>query len=176
MSIAPYGTPCANPSHQPTNLPLDVSDLTLRFNDGTRIRENKIPLSNENPILFTVKFRNKPRGVEKMVMNVIISDLGKVDHTKGRSGKFSKNITSTTYQETVPIVTDARGHSMTIQIEHASAPSGGFHDGGGPYDVYMSFSPANTGTQDAGDGRESTAGTGSQSDETLRYTLTGVED
>lgn len=150
--------------HRPKNRPLDVSDLTLRFQDGTLISGNKLPLHNETPILLTVRITNKPEGVEYMVMNVIVSELGKNGHREGRSGKFSKNVRTTTYKKTVPIVTDAggRGHSMTIEIPHATAPSGAFHGGDGPYDMTVSCTPDTTASDDAAI---------SQVDETLKYTF-----
>lgn len=163
--------------HQPTNLPLGVSDLTLKFKDGTPIRRNWLPLYDEMPILFTVRFANRPEGVDEMFMNVIISELGKDSDLKSRSGSFSRYVKSTTFTDTVPIVTDAGGHSVTIEVGHGSAPNSGFHGGDGPYDVYMSFTPVAAGTQTAKSGAaahehdEDDADPVSQIDETLKYTL-----
>lgn len=165
---------------RPTNPPLGVTDLTLRFIDGTPIRKNRIPLHNETPIQLTVKFTNKPDGVDEMIMNVIISQLSKDSYRRGKSGSFSKYVNSTTYEDTVPIVPEAIGYSITTQIGHAQAPSGGFHGGDGPYDVFMSFAPAGTGVHEEGksaaaeqdhedDGDDDEYS--SQIEETLRYTF-----
>lgn len=130
-----------------TKLPLGVCDLTLRLKDYARtpIRWNTLPTYEELPILLTVSFTNRPEGVNQMDVNVIISELSKNSKMKGRVGSFSKYVRSTTYKDTVPIVTDEKGHSITIEIDHANAHSGEFHGGDGPYDVYMSFAPVGTG-------------------------------
>ena len=159
----------------PTNLPLGVTDLTLSFTDGTPITGNKIPLHDEMPIELTVKFTNKPEGVEEMAMKVIISQLGKDSYRRGESGSFSKYVNSATYEDTVSIVPEATGYSITIRIDHSHAPNGGFHGGDGPYDVFMSFSPADTGghlnaMSDAAEHDEDDEYP-SQTDETLRYTF-----
>lgn len=169
------------PLSRPTILPLDVSDLTLSFTDGTLIKGNKIPLHDETPVRFTVKFANKPVGVEKMVMNVILSQLSKDSYRKGESGSFSKYVSSTTYEATVPIEENGvEGYSISIDVGHAAAPNGGFHGGDGPYDVYMSFTPAMAGVGKAvsvaaehdDDDDEYPV---SQIEETLRYTFNKPE-
>jgi hypothetical protein len=163
--------------HRPTNLPLGVFDLSLRFKDDTPIRGNKIPLHDEMPVLFTVRFTNKPEGVNDMVMNVIISELGKGGSMKGGSGSYTKYVRSMTYEDTVPIMSHGPGsYSITIEVGHAAAPSGGFHGGDGPYDVYVSFAPATpTGTHKAMSGAAENDDDDeygdSQIEETLRYTF-----
>jgi hypothetical protein len=169
-------TKVAAHSDAPTNLPLGVSDLTLSFTDGTPITRNTIPLHDEMPIRFTVKFTNKPEGVDEMVMNVVLSQLSKESYRKGGSGSFSKYVSSTTYEDTVRIMTDDAGvHSISIEVGHAAAPSGGFHGPDGPYDVFVSFAPA------GGGGHQQAMSVAaehdeddeypSQIDETLRYTF-----
>lgn len=163
-------------SHHPTNLPLGVTDLTLRFIDGTPIRRNRIPLHDEMPILLTVKLTNKPEGIDEMGMKVILSQLGKDSYRRGKSGSFAKYVYSTTYEETVPIVPEADGYSITIQIGHEHAPSSGFHGGDGPYDVFMSFTPPGTGGHEqamrhAAEHDEDDDEYPSQNEETLRYTF-----
>jgi len=159
---------------EPTNLPLGVYDLTLKFIDETPIKGNRIPYS-ETPILFTVKFTNRPKDVEEMATSVIISELGKGGYRSGKSGKFCKNVRSTTYKRTVPINTVGGEHSITIEVSHATAPSGGFHGGDGPYDVCLSCAPVVTSAQvmrkdESGDAEQNDDdGTVSQVEETLRY-------
>lgn len=164
------------PIRRPTNPRLGVSDLKLRLKDGTPIRKNKVPLYDEIPVLFTVKFNNRPKDVDEMVMNVIISEISKGSNRKGRSGCFTKYVRSHTYEDIVPIVPDGKGYSITIEVGHAAAPSGAFHGGDGPYDVYISFHSAGTGVQEKAksgtaksDDDDDDADAISQIDETLRY-------
>jgi hypothetical protein len=161
--------------HQPTNLPLGVYDLALKFKDktGTPIKGNGIPYS-ETPILFTIKFTNKPKDVQKMATTVIISELGKGGYRSGKSGKFFKNVRSTTFKRTVPIDFVGGEYSITIEVGHATAPSSGFHGPDGPYDVCLSFTPA-TGAQHVQEDMSAAAENDdddvavSQVEETLRY-------
>lgn len=195
----------APPISTPMNLPLGVTDLTLSLKGGAPFKNNKISLRDETPLLLTVKFTNRPEGVSEMVMKVIISQLSKDSYRRGKSGSFSKYVHSTTFEKTVPIVRETVGHSITIEISHAHAPSSGFHGGDGPYDMFMSFTPAGTDGHDetitggheealtAGRARALTADRAratsdaaghdeeddeysSQIDETLRYTFYNPEN
>jgi hypothetical protein len=173
------------PIEEPTNLPLGVSELTLMFTDGTPIKGNTIPLRDEKPVRFTVKFANRPEGVDYMVMNVIISELSKDSYKKGGSGSFSKYVRSMTYEDTVPIMEEKEGYSISIEVGHATAPSSGWHGGDGPYDVYVSFTPVITDGQAqaksiavqekamsaAAENDDDDEYLISQIDETLRYTF-----
>ena len=157
---------------QPTNLPLGVSDLALSVKDGPPITGNRVPYSDEKPLLFTVRLTNKPEGVKAVAVTLILSQLGKGSNRRGTSGEFSKYDWSTTYEKTVPIESDAWGHSIKIEIAHAAAPSGGFHGGDGPYDVYMSFTPVVPGAHDSEEDESDDDENGtSQTDEALRYTF-----
>lgn len=165
---------------QPTNLPLTVSGLVLGLKDGPRIWGNRLPPHDERPILCTVRIKNKPADVTNVAMNVIVSERGKDSKMNCRSGKFSKYVSSMTYKKTVPIATDALGHSITVQIEvgHVTAHSGHWHDGDGPYDVYMSVSPIGAGSHEAENDKRSTVrhehgdeDAVAQTEETLRFTL-----
>lgn len=159
-----------------TNLPLGVTDLTVMYEDGTPVWGNTLPFYSEMPILFIVKFTNRPAGVEQMVINLAISELGKDSRVRGRQGRFTRYVRSTTFEDTVEIVSrDAAHHSMTIKVYHESAHSSGFHGGDGPYDVYITCTPVvpdeeqdKSGTvEHDGDDTEVV----SQVEETLKYTL-----
>jgi hypothetical protein len=159
-----------------TNLPLGVTDLTVMFEDGTPVWGNTLPFYSEMPILFIVKFTNRPAGVEQMVINLVISELGKDSSVIGRGGRFTRYVRSTTFEDTVEIVSsDSAHHSMTIKVYHASAHSSGFHGGDGPYDVYITFTPvAPDEEQDksvAAEHDDDDAVVVSQVEETLKYTL-----
>lgn len=159
-------------AHELTNPELNPFDITLAFADGTPIRWNNFPLNKHDDILITVKLKNKPGGgVTKMIMTVIVSELSKSSTgMECGSGRFFKNVRSTTYQESVPIVTDASGHSITIRIAEDAESDNRFHGGDGPYDMHVSFAP-DLGTAAEIDGDYNVV---SQIDETLRYSFFGT--